>query len=73
MRAPENTPAQLAREAGIDVPGRQLTWDQVVDAAVEAYWQRRPRGSRPALTEYRRRQMRASTSAETWQRRAGAA
>lgn len=62
MRPPENTPAQIAREAGLDVAGKMLTWEQIVDAAAQAYWRNRPQPYRDPRHRH---------TVEQWMHRAG--
>lgn len=68
-----DSPRQAARDLGLVIPSGANTWTALVDAAVGAYWDRRPEPSRAALVEYRRRRKRNITAPDVWLRRAGAA
>lgn len=72
-KASEIHPREIARSIGLSIPSSQVSYYDLVDAAVAAYWTNRPQQSPQALTEHRRRQKRRATSTEVWLRRAGAA
>ncbi len=42
VKQPRQTPREIARQAGLQVDGDVVGWNEVVDAAVELYWRNRP-------------------------------
>jgi hypothetical protein len=66
-------PRGIARDLGLPVPSGPVTFGDLLNAACDLYWQRRPEQSPRRLAEYRRRQQRRRTRPEVWQRRAGEA